>query len=161
MSIEISQVLTHLVGFLIALFILKKYAWGPVLQMLDDRRQKIADEFADIETQKQQTEALLREYEERLRKIEDEARARINEAVTEGQKVAAEIKANAQEDAKRITLRAKSELERDVDRARAQLKEDMVTMTLGATERLLHEKFDETANRKLIERFLTEVESFS
>jgi F-type H+-transporting ATPase subunit b len=161
MSIEISQVLTHLVGFLIALFILKKYAWGPVLQMLDDRRQKIADEFADIETQKQQTEALLREYEERLRKIEDEARARINEAVTEGQKVAAEIKATAQEDAKRITARAKSELERDVDRARAQLKEDMVTMTLGATERLLHEKFDETANRKLIERFLTEVESFS
>jgi len=159
MLIEYSQVLTHLVGFLIAFFILKKYAWGPVLQMLDDRRQKISDEFAEIETQKQQTEALLREYEERLHKIEDEARARINEAVAEGQKVAAEIKATAQDDALRITARAKSELERDVDRARAQLKEDMVTMTLGATERLLLEKFDESANRKLIERFLSEAET--
>jgi F-type H+-transporting ATPase subunit b len=159
MSIEISQVLTHLVGFLIAFFILKKYAWKPVLQMLDDRRQKIADEFANIETRKQETEALLRDYEERLRKIEDEARARMNEAIAEGQQVAAQIKADAQEDAKRITARAKSELERDVDRARAQLKEDMVTMTLGATERLLHEKFDESANRKLIERFLSEAET--
>jgi F-type H+-transporting ATPase subunit b len=158
MSIEISQILTHLVGFLIAFFILKKYAWGPVLQMLDDRRQKIADEFADIEAQKQQTETLLHEYEERLRKIEEEARARINEAVAEGQKVAAEIKSDAQEDARRITARAKSELERDVERARAQLKQDMVIMTLGATERLLHEKFDESANRKLIERFLSEAE---
>jgi F-type H+-transporting ATPase subunit b len=159
MLIEYSQVLTHLVGFLIAFFILKKFAWGPVLQMLDDRRQKISDEFADIETQKQQTEALLREYDERLRKIEDEARARINEAVAEGQKVAAEIKADAQENARRTTERAKSELDRDIARARAQLKQDMVTMTLGATERLLHEKFDESANRKMIERFLSEAET--
>ena len=159
MLIEYSQILTHLVGFLIAFFILKKFAWGPVLQMLDDRRQKISDEFAEIETQKQQADALLHEYEERLRKIEDEARARINEAVAEGQKVAAEIKVDAQDDALRITARAKSDLERDVDRARAQLKEDMVTMTLGATERLLREKFDESANRKLIERFLNEAET--
>jgi F-type H+-transporting ATPase subunit b len=159
MLIEYSQVLTHLVGFLIAFFILKKFAWGPVLQMLDDRRQKISDEFADIETQKQQTEALLREYDERLRKIEDEARARINEAVAEGQKVAAEIKADAQENARRTTERAKSELDRDIARARAQLKQDMVTMTLGATERLLHEKFDESANRKMLERFLSEAET--
>ena len=159
MNIEISQVATHLVGFLIALFILRKYAWRPILKVLDDRRQKIADEFAHIEAQKEQAEVLLQEYEERLRGIEEEARAKINEAVSAGQKVATEIKAEAQKDARRITARAKAELERDTERARAQLKEDMVGLTLGATERLLREKIDEAANRQIIERFLNEVET--
>jgi F-type H+-transporting ATPase subunit b len=159
MNIEYSQVLTHMVGFLIALFVLKKYAWGPVLQMLDDRRQKIADEFADIDVQKKKTEALLKEYEDRLQKIEDEARARMNAMVTEGQKIAAQVKADAQEEARGVVTRAQAELERDVDKAKAELKQSMVAMTLSATEKLLRERLDESANRKLVERFLDEVEA--
>lgn len=159
MYIEWQQLLTHAVGFLIAFFILKKYAWKPILKLLDDRRQAIADEFSGIEAKKQEAEALLLEYETRLKKIEDEARAKLNEAVAEGQKIAAEIKADAQQEARGIISRAKSELERDVQKARAQLKQDLVGMTLGATERLLRERLDEKANRKLIERFLDEVET--
>ena len=159
MNIEYSQLLTHIVGFLIALFILRKYAWQPILKVLDDRRQRIVDEFARIEAQKQEAEELLTEYEDRLRGIEEEARARINEAVAEGQKVAAQIKSDAQEDARRITTRAKEELARDVERARTQLKQDLVGMTIGATERLLREKLDSESNRKLVERFLSEVET--
>jgi F-type H+-transporting ATPase subunit b len=159
MHIEYQQLLTHAVGFLIAFFILKKYAWKPILKLLDDRRQKIADEFSGIEAKKQEAEALLLEYETRLKKIEEEARARLNESVAEGQKIAAEIKADAQQEARGIISRAKSELERDVQKARAQLKQDLVGMTLNATERLLRERVDEKANRKLIERFLDEVET--
>lgn len=159
MSIELSQVLTHLVGFLVALFILKKYAWKPVLEVLDLRRQKIADEFAEIEAQKQKADVLFAEYESRLRTIEDEARRRINEAVLEGQKVAAEIKHQAQEDARKATLRAQADIEREHEKARVQLKEEMVNLTLGATERLLREKLDPAAHRKLVERFLDEVET--
>ena len=159
MNIEYSQVLTHMVGFLIALFVLKKFAWLPVLQMLDDRRQKIVDEFADIEAQKKKTEALLIEYGDRIGKIEDEARTRMNASVAEGQKIAAQVKADAQEEARGILTRAQADIERDVEKAKAELKEDMVAMTMSATEKLLHEKLDEAANRKLIERFLNEVET--
>ena len=159
MQIEISQLLTHIVGFLVALAILRRYAWKPILGVLDERRQKIADEFAGIEAKKADAEKLLQDYEERLRKIEEEARARLNEAVTEGQAVAAQIKADAQEDARKIVARAKSELARDVAQARSQLKADMVAMTIGATERLLREKLDTEQHRKMVTRFLDEVEA--
>lgn len=159
MNIEISQILTHLVGFLVALAILRRYAWKPILGVLDERRQKIVDEFAAIENKKADAEKLLKSYEERLRKIEDEARQRLNEAVTEGQAVAAQIKAEAQEEARKIVARAKSELARDVAQARSQLKADMVTMTIGATERLLREKLDAEQHRKLVARFIDEVEA--
>lgn len=159
MNLEISQILTHLVGFLAAFFILKRYAWKPILKVLDDRRQKITDEFAQIEAQKQRTDLVFAEVEERLRKIEDEARKRINEAVLEGEKVAGEIKLHAQEEARRIRARAESDIERELDKARAQLKEELVGLTLGATERLLREKLDPAAHRKMVERFLSEVET--
>ena len=159
MNFEIQQILTHMVGFLIALFVLKKFAWLPVLQMLDDRRQKIADEFANIEAQKKKTEALLKEYEDRLQKIEDEARTKMNASVAEGQKIAAQVRADAQEEARGILTRAQADIERDVEKAKAELKENMVAMTMSATEKLLHERLDESANRKLVERFLNEVEA--
>jgi F-type H+-transporting ATPase subunit b len=159
MKIEISQILTHMVGFLVALAILRRYAWKPILGLLEERRQKIVDEFAAIEAKKAEAENLLRSYEERLRKIEEEARLRLNEAVAEGQAVAAQIKAHAQEDARKIVSRAKSELARDVAQARSQLKADMVAMTIGATERLLREKLDTEQHRKLVTRFLDEVEA--
>lgn len=159
MNIEISQVLTHVLGFLVALFILKRYAWKPMLKVLDDRKQKIADEFKEIETQKQKTDQLFAEYEARLSKIEDEARRRIQEAVVEGQKVAGEIRQQAQEEARKITGRAQADIERELAKARVQLKEEMVGLTLGATERLLREKLDPAGHRKMVERFLTEVEN--
>lgn len=159
MSIEWSQVLTHLVGFLVAFIILKAYAWKPILKVLDDRRAKIAGEFAGIEEQKQKTEALFAEYEQRLSKIEDEARRRIQDAVAEGQKVASEIKQQAQDEARRINERAGADIERELAKARVQLKEEMIGLTLGATERLLREKLDPAGHRKIVERFLSEVES--
>lgn len=159
MSIEIGQVLTHLVGFLVAFVILKAYAWKPILKVLDDRRERISSEFADIEDQKRKTEQLFAQYEERLSKIEDEARSRIQNAVTEGQKVASEIKQQAQEEARRITERAQADIVRELAKARVQMKEEMVGLTLGATERLLREKLDAAGHRKMVERFLSEVES--
>jgi len=159
MNIEYSQILTHLVGFLIALAILAKFAWKPILTMLDERREKIATEFHSIESRKAEAENMLVEYEQRLRKIEEEARLKLNEAVQEGQKVAGQIKADAQEEARKIVSKAKSELARDVAQARSQLKADMVSMTISATERLLREKLDTDANRKLVTRFLDEVEA--
>jgi len=159
MHIEISQILTHIVGFLIALWILGKFAWKPVLEVLEERRQKIADEFASIENKKAEAEQLLRDYEDRLKHIEDEARSRLNEAVAEGQKVAAQIKTDAQDEARKIISRAKQDLEREVAQARSLLKSDMVGMTLAATERLLREKLDAGAHQKLINRFLDEVET--
>jgi F-type H+-transporting ATPase subunit b len=159
MNIEFSQILTHMVGFLIALAILAKFAWKPMLAMLDERREKIATEFQRIEAKKADAEKLLLDYEQRLRKIEEEARLKLNEAVQEGQQVAGQLKADAQEEARKIVSRAKSELARDVAQARSQLKADMVAMTISATEKLLREKLDTDANRKLVTRFLDEVEA--
>ena len=50
MNLEWQQILTHLLGFVIAVWLLKKYAWGPLLSIMEERRNKIVDEFQQPET---------------------------------------------------------------------------------------------------------------
>ncbi len=152
------MLLTHAVGFLIALWILKKFAWKPITNILEERRQKIQSDFDEAAKDRKKSEELLGQYEEKLKEIDAEARAKIQEAVKEGQNVAAEIKDSARKESKELIERAKSELERDVQKARVQLKEDLVKMTLFATEKMISEKLDEQKHRDLISNFIDEVE---
>ena len=53
MNLEWQQILTHLLGFAIAVWLLKRYAWGPLLSIMEERRNKIVDEFKHIEDEKE------------------------------------------------------------------------------------------------------------
>lgn len=158
MDLNWSVLITQMIGFLIVLWILKRYAWGPVLGMLEERRRRIAKEVHASERLRQEAEALKAEYENQLKTIEAEARARIQTAVAEAQKVAEEVRADAHRDARAITEKAKANLELEYRKARVELKGEMVAMALGAAERLLREKMDAEEHRRAVERFLTELQ---
>jgi F-type H+-transporting ATPase subunit b len=157
-SLEWQQILTHIVGFVLALWILKKYAWKPLLGMIDERRETIQGDFDKAREELEKAEKLRIDYEARMKEAEAEARAKIQEAIREGQDVASGIKEGARGEARELVERAKEELARDVDKAKVQLKLDIVRMTLGATEKMISEKLDEAKHRELIEGFINDVE---
>ena len=72
--------------------------------------------------------------------------------------MASDIKVSAQEEAKGMINRTNEQLERDIAKAKVQLKEDMVSITLAAAEKILHEKLDEPKERELIGKFIDSVE---
>jgi len=158
MNLELSQVLTHIIGFLITVWLLKKFAWKPLLAMMDERRQKIKDEFQRIDDGKAEADKLRIGYEERLKNIEAERRQKIADAVLEANKMASEIKADAHDEARGIVERTTEQLERDVAKAKVQLKEDMVNITMSAAERILQEKLDAQKERQLIDKFIDGIE---
>lgn len=158
MSFDVQLLLTHLVGFLITLWILKRFAWGPLLNLMEERRNKIAGEFKSIEDERQKVVRQQAEYEARMREIENERRAKLVEAVDEGKRLAGEIKAHAQHEAKEVNTRAKAELEREVAKAKVQLKNDMIGITMRATEKVIKEKLDENKQRDLIGRFIEDLQ---
>lgn len=158
MEIHWDIFITHTIGFLVTLWILKKFAWGPLLGLLDERREKIKSEFQKIEDDRADVEKLTAEYEAKLREIENERRAALTEAINEGKKVAEEIKVTAHKEATQIVEKAKSELDRDVAKAKVQLKNDMVAMTLNAAGKIIDEKLDDDKHRQLISNFIDSVE---
>lgn len=157
MNIEWQLLVTHSISFLITLWILKRYAWVPLLSLIEERREKIAGEFATIEREKENANQLNAQYEAKLREIDGERRAKIVEAVNEGKKIADEIRSGAKTEAQELRQKSKSELEREVAKAKVQLKDDMVSLALAATEKLLSEKLDETRHRKLIGDYIDEL----
>ncbi len=158
MNIEIAQVITHIIGFLITVWLLKKFAWKPLLSMMDERRQKIKDEFQRIDDEKAKAAQLKSDYENKLKNIESERRQKISEAVNEANKIASEIKAGAQTEARGIVARTAEQLDRDIAKAKVLLKEDMVNITMSAAEKILHEKLDEKKERQLIDKFISSIE---
>lgn len=159
MNVELAQILTHIVGFLLAFWILKRYAFGPLSKMMEDRREKIRGDFDEADKAKSTAEQLVADYEDRIKNIETEARQKIQEAISEGRRVGAEIKEQAHAEARGIIEKAKGDLVRDIATARVQLKEDIVAMTLDATQKILSESLDDERHRKLINEFIDQVET--
>jgi F-type H+-transporting ATPase subunit b len=157
MGLEIGQIITQIIGFLIAVFLLKKFAWKPLLSILEERRSKIKSEFDNIDKEKQKATNLLSDYQTKLKEIDALARLKIQEAAQDGQKLANEIKENARKESKDILNKARDQIERDMDQAKVQLKNDLVNMTMRVAEKLIREKLDEEGDKKLIAEFIDTV----
>jgi F-type H+-transporting ATPase subunit b len=159
MNVEYQQILTHIVGFLIALWILRRFAWGPLLGVLEERRRKIKSDFDAAAGKRREAEETADRYAARLKDIETEARQKIQEAIAEGRRMAGEIREEARSEAHRIIEKARADLQRDLAKARVELKDQIVGMTVTATERIIRQSLDQEGQRRLIARFVDELEA--
>jgi len=158
MNLEFGQIITQIIGFLLALFILKKFAWKPLLGILEERRSKIKSGFDKLDEEKSTLKALSLEYEAKLKDIEGLARQKILEAAKEGQQMANQIKENARKEALEILSRSREEIQRELEKAKVQLKNELVNLSLRAAEKIIQEKLDEEKDRKLIRDFIEGLE---
>ncbi len=152
---------TQLLGFLIVFFILKKFAFGPVLGIVDARRKKIEDEFAGIEKKKHDLETLEKEYRTRLDKIEQEAREKIQEASKIGQSLAKDIQEAARLDSKKLFERTQADIAQEITKGRVSMRNEIVEISSMITEKILREKLDAREHEKMVEKFVKELEKIS
>jgi F-type H+-transporting ATPase subunit b len=150
-------VVTQILGFLILVWALGKWAWGPIIALLEARRAGIAGEFAAAEKAKAEAAELKGRYEQELKGIEVRARQRLQEAVAEGQKVAAEIKTQAHDEAARRLERAQDDIAREREKAKEVLKERIIDLAVRSAEKILRQKVDEPSQRRLAGEFIDEV----
>ncbi len=155
--IDFKLVLTEILGFVLLVWVLGRYAWKPILDKLEARRQKIEGDYADAERNRHEAEQLKAKFEADLRGIEAQARTRIQEAIVEGQKVAEEIKAQAHTDAQARLKRAEEEVALENDKARGAIREQIVTLSIRTAEKILRTKLDDPAQRRLAGEFIDEV----
>lgn len=156
MNLEIQQILTQAIGFLVLLFILKKIAWKPLLSLLDERREKISAEFQSIERTKSELSRLEQDYKARLAEIEAQARQKIQEAISEGQKISVELQEKAREEGKNILNKAKDNIELEIAKARVELRNQVVSLAIRAAEKVIKEELSEERHKRLVTEFIDE-----
>ena len=155
--IDIRMVGTQILGFLLLLWGLSKWAWRPLMAQMEKRRQKIAGEFAEAERRQIAADQLKAKLEQDLRGIDAQARAKLQEAVAEGQKVAGEIRIQAQKEAQDRMARAEDEMMREREKAKELLKEQVIGLSIATAEKILKARLDDPAQRKLAGQFIDEV----
>lgn len=158
MAIDLLQLLAHAIGFIILVALLKRFAWGPLLGVLDQRRRQIASGLDDVERAKQEMGALKTQYEQELARIEESARQKLVEAVNQGRRVASEIEEEARARAQLELLKTKETLALEVTKAKTVLRDQIVTLAVEAAEKLLRGRLDETKDRALVEQFIAELD---
>lgn len=154
----IGAVLTTVIVFLFVIWILKEYAFDPVLSIIDERRDKIAGDLKKAEDLQQQAAAEKAELDERLRTIENVAREKMQELIAEGKVIAKSIQEKAHQEAEVMKEKARKSIQAETEKARVELKHEIIKLTLMATERIIHEKLDDEKHQSLINNFLSEVE---
>lgn len=158
MNLELQQILTQAFGFIILLILLKKFAWKPLLSLLDERRDKISSEFENIERVKTELARLGEDYKAKLSDIDAQARQKIQEAVSEGQRIAVELQEKAKEDANKAMEKAKANIEIEIAKARAELRNQMTNIAIKAAEKILKEDLNDDRHNRLVMGFIENVE---
>lgn len=148
---------TTIISFLLLVWILSKFVWGPLMKMMEERRSNIESMISQAENERQQAEQIKREYQEEMRKARQEAQEVIAKATKVSEARAAEILAASHVESEKIKKSALADIERERDRAIADVKAEVAELSVLVAEKIIRQKLDMKGQGDLIEQFIQEV----
>jgi F-type H+-transporting ATPase subunit b len=140
--------------FVLLLVVLKKVAWGPILDALDARENEIKDALNAAEKAREEAERVSSDYEDSIRKAQAEAQRIISEAKTAGEKVKLDLETVANKKADEIIEKAKAQIDTERVRVISEIKTVAVEISLSAAAKVIERNLDSDDNRKLVNEAL-------
>lgn len=144
----------QLITFLLAFWVLKRYAFSPILKVMEQRRQTIDSGVKLGEEMKKKQTELDAQIAETLQAARRDADAIIAEARNVAKASGAELEAKAKKRADGLVAAAEARIEQNTKRARKTLERELVGLVSEATETIIGEKVDATKDARLIDRAL-------
>jgi len=151
LGINPQAILISIVGFLILMTVLVKFAFGPLFKMLEARQTHIQGNIDEAQARRDEMVRLQHDYEDRLAKIEDEARDKIQAAVRDAQAARDEILAKAKTDSEVIVERARQEIEQEKRKALIEMRDQVAELAIGAASRVVKTNLDGANHARLID----------
>jgi F-type H+-transporting ATPase subunit b len=140
-----------IVAFLVTLFVLKKFAFGPIQQMIDERRERIRRSIEEAEHARSEARRLLEEH----RALIGQARGQADQILSEARKVAEaqrqRVKEETEADRQRRLEETKRLIEAETQRALQQIRAEVADLTLIATAKVTGKVLDDADHHRLIE----------
>ncbi|WP_281231258.1 F0F1 ATP synthase subunit B [Flavobacterium gelatinilyticum] len=140
------------------IFLLKKFAWKPILDAVNDREQGIKDALLSAENARQEMQNLQADNQRILNEARAERDAMLKEAREMKEKMIADSKNEAQAQGQKMIEQAKAAIESEKNAAMAELKSQVSTLSLSIAEKLLKEELsNKESQTKLVEKMLGDV----
>jgi F-type H+-transporting ATPase subunit b len=147
-----------LVTFVIVLIVLRKYAFGPIQQVIDTRRQAIVADLDAAQSAREEAQASLDEYRQQLAEARKEANKIVEDARRVGDDRRAAAVAELEAEKVRLMQQTREEIQSETRQALNAIKQQVADLTLAATEKVVRARLDEAEQRRLIEEALADVD---
>jgi len=147
----------QIISFLLLVWLLSKFVWKPLTNMMEKRRISIENTLNQAQEERQQAEQIKREYQEEMRQARQEAQEVIAKATKVSEDRAVEILALAREEAEKVKKEALVDIERERDRAILEVRAQVADLSIAVAEKIIRQRLDLPSQDKLIEQFIQEV----
>lgn len=155
---QLGLIFWMVVTFLTALFILKKFAWKPILNALSEREQNIEEALNTARKAKEEMAALKADNEKLIQQARSERDQMLREARDAKDSIIAEAKTKAQAEANKVLTQARETINSEKNAAIAELKNQVAEMSLEIAEKILrHELSNDEKQKMLIQNLIKEV----
>jgi len=161
LQLEPGMIIWTWVTFLVLLFVLKKVAWKPLLNMVEERENRIAESLKRAEEARMEAEKLLEEQHRQLAKTQEEVQAMLKESRLMAEKVRNDIIEKAREDANKLMERARRDIEKERQMALMSLRNQVADLVVQATSKLIQVSLDEDKHRELIDEYIQRLDDAS
>lgn len=147
------------VTFLALLFVLGKYVWRPLLNMLDERETKIIRSLEDVEKAAMSAKEAEVNYKDTIEKGRAEAMDIVQSGKSAADKIKEELVADARKRAEALTAQAEQQIQSEKDKALQDIRKEAAEIIILATQAILKREMDTAANRALIDETLKAIET--
>ncbi len=156
-NINLGLSIWTVVVFVTLLLVLRRYAWGPLLEAVEARERSIQEALDAARARQEEAERLLAEQREQLDEARRKAQAIIQEGRDAAERVRKELEAKARQESDALLERALQEIRTEKEAAIDALRRESVDLALAAASRLLQAKLDPEADRRLVLSYMDEL----
>lgn len=156
-GINSGDIIYQLLMFIILLALLRKFAWQPLMNIMKQREEHIANEIDQAEKHRQEAEKLLAEQRELMKQSRQEAQQLMENARKLAEEQKEQIIASARAEAERLKETAKKEIEREKEQAMAALREQVASLSVLIASKVIEKELTEQDQAKLISEYIQEV----
>ena len=161
MNITIGELIGNFIlvagSFLLLIVLIKKFAWGNITSIFEERAKKISDDIDSAESARKNAEVLEQKREEALAGSREEAATIVETAKETAEKNKASILADTTEEVSRLKQKANQEIAQSKADALKSIKGDVADLSIDLASKIIGQTLDKEAQSELIDRYIKQL----
>ena len=145
--------IVQIIVFLALIWVLKRFLWGPLIGIMDERRKRIADGIAAAEKGQRELEQAEARAEEAIEEARRRATEIIDNSNRRGREIIEAARSEAEAERARELDRAREEIDQASRQARESLRGDFARIAAAAAGRILEREIDPGTHASLVDEF--------
>ncbi len=154
LKVEPAMLLATVVVFVLFALVLAKFAWKPLLTVVDEREKSIREQVDSAERAATEARELLAKHQELVKNAGREREEILARAAKEAEVLHAELVGKARTDAEAVVARAREQMQREKDQAIAELRGQVADLAVEAASRIVRSSLGADAQKRLVDEYI-------